>query len=632
MPRAAAISLSVLSIFVGLWASTQWTAYRFGYQDALGGVVFRGEDQTVYWPWQIGAWWLNWGQSYPEIFGQAALFLIGGVAVGMVITAAARFTRKKEVRAFGAETWGTVKDARAAGLIGGGGTVIGRLGNELLTFNGPEHQAVFGGTRSGKGVGHVIPTLLAWPASAVVYDIKAENWAVTAGYRSSFSHAFYFRPNELGSAAWNPFNEIRKGPHEIGNIQNIVEILTDPASAKKQKDIWDRTATEFLVALILHILYTAPDEKQNLAWMRRKLARITQTCKEMKAARHRLNPVTDEPECHPEVLDAAENMLEMSERFRTSVQGTAKSYFGLYADEIVAANTSRSDFCIADLVCGKHPTTLYIIPPPADSDRLAPLVRLLINLVGKSLMEHRDRDNRDRPKRHRLLFLIDEFPSLGKLNFFERFMREMAGYGLKAMLVAQSFNDIDSTYGRDNVIIDNCHVIVGFASNDTGTQQRLAQMVGQAVEVRETENLMGRRFGLFLQHKQVHQTEQRRPVLDEGQVRTLDPRKELVFVTGAKPFLADKVRYYENPDLELFKDRLRPPPDQASAIAERKLDVPGLVVNDWAGVKPAAPSAPIAPVPAAPDDDEQQELAQPELSGEVEEEEPDGEEKDELGL
>ena len=100
-------------------------------------------------------------------------------------------------------------------------------------------------------------------------------------------------------------------------------------------------------------------------------------------------------------------------------------------------------------------------------------------------MEHRDRDTRGRPKQHRLLYLLDEFASLGRLDFFSSNLREMAGYGLKALLVVQSFSDIIEQYGVHNTIIDNCHIVVAFAAADTISQSRISQMTGTAIEYRE---------------------------------------------------------------------------------------------------------------------------------------------------
>src|SRR5690606_21989034 len=152
--------------------------------------------------------------------------------------------------------------------------------------------------------------------------------------------------------------------------------------------------------------------------------------------------------------------------------------------------TSRSDFTIGDLVCLDKPVTLYLQPPPSDADRVRPLIRLVLNQVARALMEHPRKVMRGsgngRDKRHRLLMLLDEFPTLGRLPFFSDNLRQMGGYGLKAHLIVQSFNDIIEAYGPHNTIIDNCHVLCCFASADTTTQHRISQMTGEVVEYRES--------------------------------------------------------------------------------------------------------------------------------------------------
>ena len=86
----------------------------------------------------------------------------------------------------------------------------------------------FAPTRSGKGVGLVVPTLLGWTGSAVVHDIKGENWQLTAGSRSRFSHCLLFNPTDCRSARYNPLLEVRRGPDEVRDVQNIADILVDP--------------------------------------------------------------------------------------------------------------------------------------------------------------------------------------------------------------------------------------------------------------------------------------------------------------------------------------------------------------------------------------------------------------------
>src|SRR5580658_5882232 len=261
-------------------------------------------------------------------------------------------------------------------------------------------------------------------------------------------------------------------------------MLVNPTGAKHTMDIWDQQASQFLVALILHVLYTEPDQYKNLATVRARLLDFKRTALAMIRTPHRFNPQTGAPEVHPEVALVANELRRQPAKFQSSVTGTAASYLTLWADDIIARNTATSDFRLADLVCADRPMTLYIQPPPSDSPRLRPLVRLMINQTCRALMEFLDRDSSGRPKNHRLLLSLDEFPTLGRLDFFTMNLRQMAGYGIKAHLIVQSFNDIIEQYGPYNTILDNCHILTTFGSSDPVTQQKISQMSGTVVEYR----------------------------------------------------------------------------------------------------------------------------------------------------
>jgi type IV secretion system protein VirD4 len=568
--RVIRIALLAALLLVGLWAATQHAAGRLRHPEDLPGRVYRGDEWLVYVPWAL----LTWTQpsvanSVPVRHAKAAFFIYALALVCVV----ALLTRRggRDVPAFGTGAWGDRRDLKRAGLLGGRGTVIGVHDGRLLTYDGPEHQIVSGASRSGKGVGHVIPTLLCWPDSALVYDVKGELWEATAGYRSRYQHCLFFNPTRRDSAHFNPLMEVRKGPGEVRDVQNLVEMLINPDGSKKTLDVWDQNASQFLVGLILHVLYTEPPERKNLGRVRALLLEFTRTCEAMMTTPHRLNPSTSEPEVYPEVARVARSLLTQAERFRSSVRGTAEGYLTLWADETVCEVTSRSDFTVGDLVCSDRPMTLYLQPPPSDADRVRPLMRLMLNQVARALLENRTRDSRGRAKRHRLLMLIDEFPTLGKLPFFTDALRQMAGYGLKAHLIVQSFNDIVEQYGPHNTIIDNCHLLVCFASADTFTQQRISQMTGEVAEYRDSYSRP--RSMLANGHRSVSQAEHVRPLLQPGQVRTLGYDEQLIFVTGFKPFRTPKLRYFAVPALQA---RVMPPPDPA---AMKKLD--SATENDW---------------------------------------------------
>ncbi len=180
---------------------------------------------------------------------------------------------------------------------------------------------------------------------------------------------------------------MRQGPNEVRDVQNIVEIIIDPAGDGRHQDFWDRSAKQILVGVILHVLYAEPPPRKNLAVVRDKLRNLDRTAEEMRTTLHRRNPQTQQPEVHPEVLHAAESFLAGEERVQSGIKATAESFFGLFADPIVAEKTARSDFRIADLMCGEKPVTLFLQPPPSDAQRLMPLMRLLLNQIARTLME-----------------------------------------------------------------------------------------------------------------------------------------------------------------------------------------------------------------------------------------------------
>jgi type IV secretion system protein VirD4 len=375
--------------------------------------------------------------------------------------------------------------------------------------------------------------------------------------------------------------EIRKGDNEIRDTQNIVEMLVNPTGAKHTMDIWDQQASQFLVALILHVLYTEADGQKNLATVRMRLLDFKNTAKAMIRTLHRFNPQSGAAEVHPEVALVAGELRRQPEKFQASVCGTAAAYLTLWADTLIARNTATSDFRLSDLVCADRPMTLYLQPPPSDAPRLRPLVRLMINQTCRALMEHLDKDSAGRVKNRRLLLSLDEFPTLGRLDFFTMNLRQMAGYGIKAHLIVQSFNDIVEQYGPNNTILDNCHILTAFAAADTVTCQRISQMTGTVTEYRESYSQAARGIGA----RTVSQSEQVRPLLSPGDVRELPVDDQLVFVTGFKPMRTKKARYFTD---ATFMKRVLPPPDQSQG-----LNLPPQPQIDWLRERAKGPDLPL---------------------------------------
>lgn len=555
---------------LGLQAATQLTAWAFAYSPALGPRFTLSPDAAVFPPWAVLAWRPVLTSHHPQL-AQAGAWLIlvagaGGLALGMML---------ESPPGAGGPRWGGWREARRAGLAARSGCILGELRGRLLATEDLRPTLVTGGTRSGKGRGHVAPTLLSWRQSVLVHDPKGELWPLTAGYRASFSHALFFDPRSAAGARWNPLAEITPGPSEMAQIQRLVAILSDPAGLRSDEAIWDKAACEILEAVILHVLYAAPDEKKTLLGVREMLADLDASAETMLRTHHRQG-ADGTPECHPFVALAVRGYASMHDRFRTSVQGTARSYLKWLAGEDLERALSASDIRLGDLMCAERPVSLYVQLAPADAAALRPLVRLIFHAATQVLTTAVDHDAEGRPKRHRLLLAMDEFPLLGRVEFFEKSLRLMSGYGLKAMFVAQSLNDISESYGPHNTILDNCHVFTAFSALDPLTQDKVSRLTGT-----EQRSQVSRSAPQFPASGRATVTisEAPRLRLSPGDIGALDARDQLIFSPGGPPILARKLRYDRR---EPFRSRSRlPPPDQSTRI-----DAPPQRPHPWLGRRP----------------------------------------------
>jgi len=576
--------LIVLAItLAGVWTATQWAASMLGYQAALGTpwcVLF---DIPVYRPWQLFAWWYHFEAYAPHIFDRAGVlagasgFVGCGAAVGGSLW---RARQARQVTTYGSARWANKREIARASLYGDAGVFLGQQDGRYVRHAGPEHVMAFAPTRSGKGVGLVVPTLLSWTGSTVVHDIKGENWALTAGWRSLFSHCLLFNPTDPRSSRYNPLLEVRRGADEVRDVQNIADILVDPEGALERRNHWEKTSHGLLVGAILHVLYA--EEEKTLARVATFLSDpqrpFVATLRRMMETNHL--GTAEAPRVHPVVASAAREVLNKSENERSGVLSTAMSFLGLYRDPIVADVTSRCDWRIADLVEGAQPASLYLVIPPSDISRTKPLVRLILNQIGRRLTERLE--GQGAAGRHQLLLMLDEFPALGRLDFFETALAFMAGYGVRSFLIAQSLNQIDKAYGEHNAILDNCHVRVAFATNDERTARRLSDALGTATEQRAMRNYAGHRLAPWLAHVMVSRQETARQLLTPGEVMQLPPEEELILVSGLPPIRARKIRHYADPN---FTTRLLAAP---ALTLGSYADVPPRREDDWAGTRGAS--------------------------------------------
>ena len=569
----------LLIVLAAIWGATQYVAWSLGFQAQLGAPWFALLGLPIYYPPAFFWWWYYFDAYAPEVFFRGALIAASGGFLSIAVAIALSVWRASEasrVDTYGSARWAEKEEVRAAGLLGTDGVVLGRYERDYLRHEGPEHVLCFAPTRSGKGVGLVVPSLLTWPGSAIVHDIKGENWQLTAGFRARHGHVLLFDPTNAKSAAYNPLLEVRRGEWEVRDVQNIADILVDPEGSLEKRNHWEKTSHALLVGAILHVLYAETDKTLAgvAAFLSDPKRPIETTLDAMMKTAH-----LGEAGPHPVIASAARELLNKSDNERSGVLSTAMSFLGLYRDPVIAEVTRRCDWRIADIVGGKAPATLYLVVPPSDINRTKPLIRLLLNQIGRRLTE----DLQAKAGRHRLLLMLDEFPALGRLDFFESALAFMAGYGLKAFLIAQSLNQIEKAYGPNNSILDNCHVRVSFATNDERTAKRVSDALGTATEMKAMKNYAGHRLSPWLGHLMVSRSETARPLLTPGEVMQLPPTDEIVMVAGTPPIRAKKARYYED---VRFRDRLMPPPTTTRGSA--------LQYDDWTALPVPAPQEGLA--------------------------------------
>lgn len=594
-------ALSLLSIGVGLAAATQYFAYDFKYQDVLGPHV-----NHIYAPWSILTWASKWYGTYPEAVMRAGSIGVLASGVGLLALAITKMIQANSSKAneylHGSARWANKKDIQAAGLLQRGrtalevvtsksppshtGVYVGAWLDEngvqhYLRHNGPEHILTYAPTRSGKGVGLVIPTLLSWPASTVVTDLKGELWALTSGWRQKHANnkVLRFEPaTSNGGVRWNPLDEIRIGTeNEVGDVQNLATLIVDP-DGKGLESHWQKTSQALLVGLIMHVLYkskiegtlaTLPEVDRILADPDRDLGELWM---EMTTYGH-VNGKN-----HPVVGSSARDMMDRPEEEAGSVLSTAKSYLSLYRDPIVARNVSASEFKVKDLMNHDNPVSLYIVTQPNDKARLRPLVRVLINMIIRLLADKMDFEN-GRPVahyNHRLLAMLDEFPSLGKLEILQESLAFVAGYGIKCYLICQDINQLKSRetgYGPDETITSNCHVQNAYPPNRVETAEHLSKLTGQTTVVKEQITTSGRRTSALLGQVSRTMQEVQRPLLTPDEcLRMPGPVKSaagditqagdmVVYMAGYPAIYGKQPLYFKDP---IFQARASIPAPKAS--------------------------------------------------------------------
>jgi type IV secretion system protein VirD4 len=530
----------------------------------------------VYAPWRWIVWWCQWHgtTAFQPVWETCTrlvlmpMLILAGIAVA-IITAARYLLATTSADLYGSARWASRRDLVKANLLAGWlarltrkrrtGVILGAWKGRYLRDCSDGHLLVVAPTRSGKGRRIVIPTLLTWPHSAIVHDIKGEQWQITAGARKAMGQlCLKFDPTDTTGASvkYNPLEHVRlRTMHEAEDVQNIVHMIIDP-DGKGLNDHWVKTGAALLTGTLLHLLYAEPNKTlRGLAGFLSDPARELETTIKYMLAKehdadgsmgwrdHQGNPTRK----HPIVAESMREMLSKSDNERSGVFSTVLSFLSLYRDPVIAANTEHSEFKISDLVNHEQPVSLYLVVPMTSRDRLRPLMRLILNQIIRTLtttLEYKD-GRAVSANRHPLLMMLDEFPTLGHLAVLGEALSLVAGYGIRVCLVAQDLAQIYQAYGRNQSVTGNCHTTVAFtpAPNNTETAEVLSDMIGETSvrHIQRTTSSSGRSLS---------EPETRRYLMTPDEVLRMPAKDVLIFTRGCPAIRTRAVEYDKVPALK----------------------------------------------------------------------------------
>ena len=475
---------------------------------------------------------------------------------------AAGANRRRELH--GSARFASAIEVRNAGLLGDEGIIVGKYRDRFLTLPGKQSVMLSAPTRSGKGVGVVVPNLLAWQDSAVVVDIKSENFAITAGFRAAHGQAVYawapFAENGR-SHRWNPLSAIRLADrHVVGDTLAIAQVLY-PTDLKGSgtEGFFNDTARNLFLGLALYLVET-PELPRTIGEILRQSSGQGQPIKEhlqrliqqrTEGCSHPRGPLSDA------CVDALMRFLSTSDNTLSSILATLNAPLTVFSDPLVDAATSGDDFSVADV--RRRRMTVYVCIPPnrlADARVLLNLFfAQLINLNTAELPEHNP------ALKHQCLVLLDEFTALGRINILNAAVGYLAGYNLRLVTVIQAVSQLESVYGQHDArtFAANHALQVLYAPREQRDANEYSEMLGtftQQEKSRGRSNSSGAKGG-GSSHS-TNESSQRRPLLLPQEFKELGVDREVLILENCKPILADKIRYYTDP---VFMARLIPPPE-----------------------------------------------------------------------
>jgi type IV secretion system protein VirD4 len=472
----------------------------------------------------------------------AAGALVGTIIAGFMLW----WVAKQKPPLHGAARFAKESEIRRAGFRANDGIVLGKKGGKFLTFGGSEHCIVEAPTRSGKGVGIVIPNLLSWQESVVVLDVKRENWDATAGFRMKYGQAVYlFNPThpEGRTARYNPLGYIdRTDPDQVViELQKIATMLFVPP--ERGEPFWTDSARTAFVGVGAYL--AVADHPFTIGSI------------------YRLMTTGDTRGFFKRVLD--DRSLDLSQGCRNALADftsgadntfagivqTVTSKLSLWLNPRVDAATEESDFDLREL--RSRPMSIYLGVSPDELDRVAPLY----NLLFQQLIDLNVRDLPDTATPLKILVILDEFARIGRAQVIASAFSYVAGYGIRLLPVIQSRSQLRAVYGEHvaNEIVANCGVEVAFTPKELRVANELSERIGYVGQESVTKSLT---IHGVLANRSKSMSDQRRALLLPQELMQFPDSELLLLRGGIPPIHGDKIRYYAD---GLFRARIEPAPE-----------------------------------------------------------------------
>ena len=430
--------------------------------------------------------------------------------------------------------------------------VVGKYNGRLVQLSGQQFVILAAPTRSGKGVGIVIPNLLNYQASMVVLDIKQENFDLTSGWRSQQGQEiFLFNPfaEDRRTHRWNPLTYVSADPaFRVSDLMSIAAMLY-PDGSDDQK-FWVSQARNCFMAFTLYLFEAYEDAKKvgfpfgtqpTLGAVYRLSSGDGKS--ELKPF---LKGLSERPFLSSNARAAFGNMLSQADETFASILGTFKEPLNAWINPVLDAATATDDFLLTDL--RKKKMTIYVGIQP---NKLAES-RLIVNLFFSQIINLNTRElpQNNKELKHQCLLLMDEFTSIGKVDIIASAVSYMAGYNIRLLPIIQSMSQLDATYGKDisRTIITNHALQIIYAPREQQDANDYSDMLGYTT-VRKQNVTRGREFSRS-------ESEERRALMLPQELKAMGFDTEVFLYEGIPhPVKCDKIKYYQD---KLFTQRLLP--------------------------------------------------------------------------